>query len=153
MSMSILLPVLRVAMVCGGAACLLIVVYSGSAASLAVRDWTMFRVLLLESVLIGYLSACTLDRFSSAAGTEQKSQAAAKALRYGLGVGMVLAIVLGAVLVYSNPDRALAALLAVVGGMLTYGFAVLIWSAYLGIRLLHRMRHRHTATQPGRWLA
>ena len=119
MSMSVLLPVLRVAMVCGGAACILIVVYSGSAASLAVRDWTMFRVLLLESVLIGYLSACTLDRFSSAAGTEQKSQAAAKALRYGLGVGMVLAIVLGAVLVYSNPDRALAALLAVVGGMLT----------------------------------
>jgi hypothetical protein len=140
MGISILLPVLRVAMVCGGAICLLIVVYSGSAASLAVRDWTIFRVLLVESVLIGYLSACTVARFSSATGSELKVQASSRALRYGLSAGLVLAVVLGAVLVYSNPDRALAALLTVVGGMLTYGFAVLIWSAYLGIKLLHRIR-------------
>jgi hypothetical protein len=127
-------------MVCGGAICLLVVVYSGSAASLAVRDWTIFRVLLGESVLIGYLSACTVTRFSSASGSELDVHTSSRALRYGLSAGLVLAVVLGGVLSYSNPDRVLAALLTVVGGMLTYGFAVLIWSAYLAIKLLHRIR-------------
>jgi hypothetical protein len=140
MGISTLLPVLRVAMVCGGAVCLLFVVYSGSAASLAVRDWTIFRVLLGESVLIGYLSACTLNRFGSTTGSELKVQTSFRALRYGLIAGLALAVVLGAVLVHSNPDRALAALLTVVGGMLTYGFAILIWSAYLGLALVHRFR-------------
>ena len=138
--MSNLLLALRVAMVCGGALCLLAVVYSGSAASLAVRDWTIFRVLLGESVLIGYLSACTLSRFSLTTGSELEVQHSSKALRYGLGTGLVLTVVLGTALVYGNPDRALAALLTVVGGMLTYGFACLMWSAYLGIKLVHRVR-------------
>jgi hypothetical protein len=126
-------------MICGGAISLLVVVYSGSAASLAVRDWTIFHVLLGESVLIGYLSACTLDRFSSATGSDLEQKHSSRALRYGLGAGLILAIVLGTALVRANPDRALAAILTVVGAMLTYGFAVLIWSAYLGIKLVHRI--------------
>lgn len=131
---------LRAAMVCGGAICLLVVVYSGSEASLAVRDWTMFRVLLGESVLIGYLSACTVVRFSSSRGSDLERNQSSRALRYGLGAGLVLAAALGSALVHSNPDRALAAVLTVAGGMLTYGFAALIWTAYLGIRLVHRIR-------------
>ena len=127
-------------MVCGGAVSLLLIAYSGSAASLAVRDWTIFRVLLGESVLIGYLSACTLDRFRFPTGSDLKLQQSSRALRYGLGAGLILVVLLGTVLVYSNPDRALAALLTVVGAMLTYGFAGLMWSAYLGIKLVHRHR-------------
>jgi hypothetical protein len=138
--MSIFLPVLRVAMVFGGALILLVIVYSGSAASLAVRDWTMFRVLLAESVLIGYLSACTLDRFRSPKGNDLEVQQSLRALRYGLATGLMLAAILGTALVHSNPDRALAAVLTVVGALLTYGFAGLMWSAYLGIKLMHRIR-------------
>jgi uncharacterized membrane protein (UPF0136 family) len=128
------------AMICGGALCLLVVVYSGSAASLAVRDWTIFRVLLAESVLIGYLSACTLDRFRSPKGGDLEAQHSSRALRFGLYTGLVLGVVLGAALVVGNPDRALPAVLTVVGGLLTYGFATLIWGAYLWIKLMHRLR-------------
>lgn len=127
-------------MICGGALSLLVIAYSGSAASLAVRDWTIFRVLLGESVLIGYLSACTLDRFSSPSGSDLELQHSSRALRYGLGTGLVLAVVLGTALVLTNRDRALAAILTVVGTMLTYGFAALMWSAYAGIKILHRIR-------------
>jgi len=135
-----LLTLLRISMVCGGAVSLLVVAYSGSAASLAVRDWTIFRVLLAESVLIGYLSACTVQRFSSPKGSDLEAQHATRALRYGLWTGIALGVVLGTILVVGNPDRALAALLTVVGGLLTYGFAGLIWSAYLVLRIVHRSR-------------
>jgi len=97
-------------------------------------------VLLAESVLIGYLSACTLDRFSSPKGGVLDLQHSSRALRFGLWSGLVLGIVLGGALVVSNPDRSLPALLTVAGALLTYGFAVLMWSAYLGIKLVHRIR-------------
>ncbi len=136
-SISILLLILRIAMIWGGAICLLVIAYSGSAASLAVRDWTLFRVFLGESVLIGYLSACTVKRFRFPRGSDLHTRQSSKALRFGLGTGLVLAVVCGAALVRSNPDRQLAALLSVVWAMLTFGFAGLMWSAYLGIKLMH----------------
>jgi hypothetical protein len=136
---SILLLALRAAMIYGGALTLLVIVFSGSAASIAVRDWTIFAVLLGESLLIGWLSARTLDRFRVPKGTHLEVQHSSRALRYGIGTGLLLAVVLGAVLIRSEPkDRVLAALCSVIWVMLTFGFAGLMWGGYLGSKLVHR---------------
>ena len=138
--LSILLFVLRLAMVCGGAIILLAIAFSGSDASIAVRDWTIFSVLLAESLLVGWLSACTLDRFRFPEGTDLEVQHSARALRYGLGTGLLLAVVSAAALIRSVPeDRVLAALSSVAWVMLTFGFAGLMWGSYLGSKLLHRI--------------
>ena len=131
---------LRAAMVYGGAIILLAIAFSGSAASIAVRDWTIFIVLLAESLLVGWLSARTLDHFRFPKGIRREMQHASRALRYGLGTGVLLAIVSGAALIRREPaDRVLPALSSVAFVMLTFGFATLMWGGYLGSKLMQRI--------------
>jgi hypothetical protein len=127
-------------MVFGGAIILLVIVFSGSAASIAVRDWTIFSVLLAECLLLGWLSARTLDRFRSPMGAPLELQHSSRALRYGLGIGLLVAVVIGATLVRSVPeDRVLAGHSSVVLAMLTFGFAGLMWGVYLGSKIMDRI--------------
>jgi len=134
-------------MVIGGAAILLFIAFSGSDGSIAVRDWTLFRVLVAESVLCGWLSAMTLDHFRLASG-DRKSGHSSAALKIGLGGGLVLALMCGTVLVSSQPhEKMLAAALFVVGAMLTFGFASLMWVGYLASRLVQRLRGRKELSQ------
>ncbi len=136
----ILLSVLRIAMVFGGALIFLLIVFSGSDASLAVRDWTIFSVLLAESLLLGWLSARTLDRFRFPNGTPLEMQRSSRALRYGLSTGLLVAVVIGAFLARSVPeDRVVAGLSSVVFAMLTFGFTGLMWGVYLGSKLMDRI--------------
>jgi hypothetical protein len=138
---------LRVAMVVGGAAILLFIAFSGSDGSIAVRDWTLFRVLLAESVLCGWLSAMTLDHFRHASGDREPGHSST-ALKVGLGGGLVLAFTCGVVLVSSQPqEKMVAAALFVLGAMLTFGFAILMWVGYLASRLLQRLRGRKDLNQ------